>query len=253
MRIPVIGIGVTVLALTAAVPLVVAAEQKEAENVNKTVPFPNGGTLRVKNFAGGITITGTSGHDVVVKAVRTATRDRLDHIKFAIDTSGSSVTINANDRDESWRDHNDNVVETTMEIQVPASARLDVDAFSSGLDVSGVSGVEHLKTFSGHITVRDVKSELDAESFNGSIEIDATAAGADPDLRLHTFSGRINARLSDHARGTVHFDTFSGGFDSDFPVSIHSMRKRDVTAELPGGAGHELSFHTFSGDVKIKK
>ncbi len=148
MRIPVFGVAVTVLALTAAAPLIVAAQQKETENVNKTVPFPNGGTLRVKNFSGGITITGTSGHDVVVKAVRTATRDRLDHVKFTVDTSGSSVTINANDRDESWKDHNDNVVETTMEIQVPTSARLDeVDAFSSGLDISGVSGVEHLKTF----------------------------------------------------------------------------------------------------------
>jgi DUF4097 and DUF4098 domain-containing protein YvlB len=230
-----------------------AAAQKETEDVNKTVPFPANGTLRLKNFSGDITITGTTGRDMVMKATRRATRDRLDHIKLTVDTSGSTVSINANDRDTNWTERNDNVVETTFEIQVPASARVELDAFSSNVSVGGVTGSQHFKTFSGKITVKDAKQAVDAESFSGALDVDAVAAGVDPDLNLHTFNGKIRVRLADHAKGTMHFATFSGDFTSDFPVGVRSSRKRDFTAELPGGAGHTLNFHTFSGDLVIQK
>jgi DUF4097 and DUF4098 domain-containing protein YvlB len=230
-----------------------AAEDKETEVVNKTVPFPDGGTLKLKNFSGAITITGTSGRDVVMKATRTATRDRLDHIKLSVDTSGSTVTINANDKDSSWHDDHDDVVETTFEIQVPMRARLDVDAFSSRVDVSNVSGDERLHTFSGAVTVRDGAGAIDAYSFSGRLDVDAAAAGTSPDLSLETFSGPIHVRLANDAKGSVEFNSFSGAFDSDLPVSLHSMRKRSVSADLPGGSGHTLKFHTFSGDVTLGK
>jgi hypothetical protein len=245
-------VGITLLTFV-ALPAVRAAAQTETETVNRTVPFPNNGTLHLKNVLGEITITGTSGHDIVMKATRRATRDRLDHITLTVNTSGSTVTINANNREDGWTDHDNNVVETTFEIQVPSSARLNVDAFSSRLNIAGVGGPQHLKTFSGDITVRDAKDAVDADAFNGALDIDASAAGADPDLRLKTFSGHIRVRLAEHARGTVHFDTFSGGFDSDFPIAMHSMRKRNVTADLPGGAGHALNISTFSGDLTIRK
>ncbi len=233
-----------------ATPLLAA--QTETERVDKTVSMPSNGTLELKNFSGDVTITGTSGNDVVIHAVRRATRDRLDHIKLTVDTSGSTVRINANDRDSNW-DDDKNVVETTFEIQVPASARLDVNAFSSDVTISGVTGAEDLHTFSGDINVRDARSAVTAEAFSGSLDIDASGAGTNPELKLKTFSGRIRARLADNARGTLNFDTFSGDFDSDFPVMLRSSHRRSIRADLPGGSGHTLSFHTFSGDVQIRK
>ncbi len=120
----------------------VALAQKQSETIDKTVPLPSNGTVKVRNFSGVIHITGTNGRDVVVKAVRTAERDRLDHIKLDISTSGSTVTIDANNRDDSWNKshHDDNVVHTDFEIQVPSSSNLDVYGFSSELTVAGVSG-----------------------------------------------------------------------------------------------------------------
>jgi DUF4097 and DUF4098 domain-containing protein YvlB len=242
-----VRVGLAVLLSVALVPMVVSAQSrnsgrswfddddrgpKETERVDKTVSFPSNGTLRLKNFSGDIHIVGTSGRDVVVKASRRAPRAQLDHIKLDIQTSGSGVTIEANKRDADWEDshHNNNVVETTLEVEVPASARLDIDAFSSDVTIEGITGDQAVKTFNGEIRVRDLKGAMDAE----------------------TFSGDINVFVYANQKGSLSFNTFSGDCDSALPISSTSLRKRSLEGALPAGGGPRLHFKTFSGDLQIR-
>lgn len=252
-------------ALFAAALLVAAspAFAQQTENVDRTLPFPANGTLSLKTFSGDVRITGTSGKDIVIKAVRKAEREQLDHIKLDISTSGSEVLIDANKRDASWEHHDNNVVETTFDIQLPATATIDVNGFSSALTISGVSGTQKLGTFSGAITVNGARGSIDAKTFNAKIDIDATAAGASPMLHTETFSGDIHAKLADSAKGDVAFDSFSGDYDSDLPLTMRSMHSRGsrnnrnssktTSSEASSGGSANLYFHTFSGDVKITK
>ena len=144
---------------------------RETETIDRTLSLPANGTVRLKTFSGRVRITGGSSNQVVVKAVRRATRDRLNDIKLEITRSGNTIEIDANHRVVERR--NDNVVETDFEIQVPASARLDIKTFSgrfeSDLPVTlnsssrrnfrgqlngGGAGDFRLKTFSGDVTIR---------------------------------------------------------------------------------------------------
>jgi DUF4097 and DUF4098 domain-containing protein YvlB len=254
---PMTGFGRSAIlaAVAVAVPIAALAAQRETETIDKTVPLPDRGTVSLSTFSGEVRITGTSGHDVVIHAVRHATRDRLDHIKLDVQTSGSTVKIDANKRDDEWRRQHDEdqVVETDFDIQVPASAELTINSFSSDITVKDVTGEMKLKTFSAPITVTGAKSAVTAESFSGGLDIDLSGAGAEPELDAHTFSGRIRARLADNAKGEVNFDSFSGSFDTDIPLALHSMGRRRTSASMSGGSGHELSFHTFSGNVRIVK
>jgi len=237
----------------AALPVAASAAQKETEKVDRTVPMPSGGTLELKNFSGDVRITATNGRDVVISAVRRADHDRLDHVKLDISTSGSTVTINANKRDPNWREDRDNVVETTFDIKVPASVKLDVDVFSSDVEIAGVTGDQVLHAFSGDLTVIGAKSPVRARTFSGHIDIDAAAAGAAPEVDAETFSGPVRLKLADGAKGSVDFSTFSGSLDADVPLTLHSAGRRSTKADLPGGAGATLRFHTFSGDVRVVK
>ena len=231
-----------------------AAAQTQTETINKTVPLPSHGTLRIRNFSGAVRITPASGNDIVIKAVREAERDRLNHIKLDIQTSGDTVTIEANKRDDNWRDDHDNVVKTTFDIQVPAAAILDIHTFSSDLDIRGINGDQKLETFSGEIQVDGAKGSLDAKTFSGKIRANLTAAGSSPNLTAKTFSGGIEVRLADNAKGQVSFNSFSGELTSDIPLTVRSFGRHDRSGELPGGAdGSTLKFHTFSGDVKVTK
>src|SRR4026209_1338123 len=107
-------LAVLLLALVAAPA---AAQRKESETIDRTLPFQSGGTVKLKNFSGDARITGTTSNEVVIHAVRKGTREQLDNIKLDIQSSGSTIDIEANSRSSGWDRHNDNVVETEFEIQ----------------------------------------------------------------------------------------------------------------------------------------
>lgn len=229
-----------------------AAQPKETDRVDRTIPFQPGGTIVLKNFSGDVRISGTGGSQVVLKAVRTATRDRLDGIKLDIRVEGSTLRIDANKRDRSWDDDKkDNVVETEFELAVPAQTNLDVNAFSSEVTIDGVEGRQKLHTFSGSITVRNGTGPFTLNSFSGSIDVDLSAV-ATPQIDAETFSGDIEARVPGHAGGEVEFSSFSGGLSSDLPLTLRSGNRKRFSGTLNAGGGNELKFKTFSGDVRIK-
>ena len=220
--------------MTLAAP-VVASAQNETERVDRTVSIRAGGQLRLKNFSGRVTITGSNRADVAIHAVRRAPRERLDHIKLEITETGSGVSIEANKKDDYWRDRENNVVDTEFEIQVPADVTLDVEVFSSGVVVKGVRGRQRLHSFSGDIDVDDADAGIDAE----------------------TFSGDIAVKLVQGASASVDFDSFSGDLRSDVALNYRSSSGRRfggasrVRADI-GSGGTDYRFKTFSGDVRIR-
>src|SRR6478672_3525495 len=201
-----------------------AAQGKETETVDRTIAFSRGGTLKLKNFSGDVHITGTTGNDVVVHAVRTATRDRLNDIKLDIEVSGSTVSIEANRRASNWGDRENNVVETQFEIQVPSATLLNLYAFS------------------GDLIVRGTTADIDAKTFSGKIDLDVSTASASPEVKAETFSGDITTRLAAASNGRVEFNSFSGDLRSDLPLVLHRQSRRDVSADLGSGDGAKLEF-----------
>ena len=212
-----------------------AAQRTETETVDRTIAFSRGGSLKLKNFSGDVHVTGTAGNDVVVHAVRTATRDRLDNIKLDIEVSGSTVSIEANRRASDRGDRDNNVIETQFEIQVPAATSLNLYAFS------------------GNLIVRGTTADIAAQTFSGNIDLDVSTAPASPDVKAETFSGDITTRVPAAANGRVEFNSFSGDLRSDLPLLLHRKSRRDVSADLGTGGGAKLEFKTFSGDLRLVK
>jgi DUF4097 and DUF4098 domain-containing protein YvlB len=250
-----------VVTLTTLFAPAAAMAQRQTETVDRTLPFPSGGTLELDNFSGDIRITAGTGRNFVMKAVRRGRAERLKEVPLTVETSGSRIIVDANHRDNSRNnrrsrddeDGNNNVVETTFEIQVPANAALKIEGFSSDITVTGIEGVMDLQTFSGNITTTGSRSAVTVETFSGRIDIDATGHGATPDLDLETFSGSMYVRLADNAKGEIDFNTFSGDLDAAFPVTLKSSGRRHIRAELPGGAGRRLTFESFSGSLRVTR
>lgn len=212
-----------------------AAQQKETETVDRTIAFSRGGTLRLKNFSGDVRVTGTSGNDVVIHAVRTAPRDRLDNIKLDIQVEGSTINVEANRKVAGWNRKDNDVVDTRFEIQVPSATNLELHVFSSDL------------------IVRDTTGDIDAHTFSGNIDLDVSSGSAAPDLKAETFSGDIRARVPPASNGRVAFNTFSGDLRSDLPLTMHDRSRRNINADLGSGSGSKLEFKTFSGDLRLVK
>jgi hypothetical protein len=222
----------------------------DTERVHKVVPLGPGGTVSLHNFSGDVRIVGADVNEVTIDAVRTAPRDRLDHIKLDVQSAGSTVTIDANKKDSDWTEKNNNVVKTEFDIQVPRGAALEVDVFSSDVHVRGVSGKQSIKTFSGTANLQDVAARVACKTFSGAISV-KVGAGA-PDLDLETFSGGIDLRVPDNAKASLSFDSFSGQMTADMPLTLQEQRKGHLRADLNGGdAAKPVRLKTFSGDVKV--
>ncbi len=227
-----------VVALSAGLSLVPAAaaartaadEQRETETVDRSFPFNPDGRINLRNFSGDIKITGSNRANVVVHAVRRASKDRLEGIRLEIDATPSEISIEANKKTENWRERDNNVVETDFVIEVPEGVTLDVHAFSSEVHISGVQGKQKLQTFSGEITVDQAVGPLDVETFSGDIEVG----------------------LAQSASGRVAFHSFSGSLDTDVPLTYRSGKRRDISADIGAGGSTSFNFKTFSGDVRIK-
>ena len=220
---------IAVLSVVTLATPAVASEQTETERVDRTVSIRAGGQLRLKNFSGRVTITGSNRSDVVVHAVRRAPRERLDHVRLEITETGSGVSIEANKKDSFWRDRDNDVVDTEFEIQVPADIALDLEVFSSDVFVKDVRGRQRVHTFSGEIDVAGAEAALDAE----------------------TFSGDIAVKLVQGASASVDFDSFSGSLRTDIPMSYRSGSRRHIRGDI-GSGGTDYHFKTFSGDVRIR-
>ena len=206
---------------------------RDTETIDRTLPMPAGGTLRLKTFSGRVRITGGSGDQLVVHAVRRATRDRLDDIKLEITTSGTTIEVDANHRLVERR--NDNVVETDFEIQVPSRTRLDI------------------KTFSAPVTVIGVNANQNIDGFSSDVTIESSDWGDGNDIDVNTFSGSVRLRLPGSARGNIDFNSFSGRFESDLPVTLNSSSRRNFRGALNGGGNGDFRLKTFSGDVSIRR
>jgi DUF4097 and DUF4098 domain-containing protein YvlB len=206
---------------------------RETETVDRTLSMPAGGTLRLKTFSGRVRITGGSGNQMVLHAIRRATRDRLNDIKLEISQSGNTIEVDANHRLVERR--NDNVVETDFEIQVPAGTRLDV------------------KTFSAPVTVVGVTASQNIDGFSSDITIESSDFGDGNDIDVNTFSGAVRLRLPANAKGNIDFNSFSGRFESDLPVTLNTSSRRNFRGALNGGGPGDFRLKTFSGDVTIRR
>lgn len=228
---------------------------QETEKISRTVASAPGGTLRLKSFSGRVNIVGSDGNDVVIDAVRRATRDRLNHIKLDIHSDGSTVYIDANRRESSWWITNNNVVETDFDIKVPRRTNLNVQVFSAAVTIEGVEGRYNLGGFSSRINVVDAAGPIKAHTFSGRIDIKASRWTDDQEIDVNTFSGDVSLRLPEAASGLVTFNSFSGHLNSDVPLTLRSGNRRSLKAELGANprSGGNLRFKTFSGSVRIDR
>ncbi len=223
----------------------------ETEVVERTLPLQPGGELRLTTFSGRVNITGTGRGEVVIRAVRRATRERLDAVQLEISQNGSVVTIDANERTEPRRDGD--VVETDFDIEVPPQLDLHLRTFSAPVTVSGVSGDMDVEGFSGEVRLTEVAGPVRVKTFSGAVTLEARSWMDGDDLDVSTFSGGVTLRLPDTARGEVTFDGFSGSLESDLPLALTSSGRRNLRGSLNGGGSTSFRFNTFSGSVRIRR
>jgi len=155
----------------------------------------------------------------------------------------------------------------TLEVRVPARARVWAKSGSADIEVTGVTGGLDLNIVGGSVTVSSSPRELNIESMDGTVRVTAGAAwlrvktatgdidvrGGSEDAGLSTVSGTIRVGDGRYERGK--FETVTGdvvyngdvGYKGSLDMTTHSGR---IELRLPSKLDLDLDAATVTGTIE---
>ena len=166
-------------------------------------------------------------------------------------------------------------------------APITVETVQGDVDVNGGEGLISLQSVQGSVTLRGAKGrievhsvnedvrvsqssgEVTAESVNGEVMLDRVDA---PNLEASTVNGDLSYdgpirsggryTLTSHngdvtigvpegTSASVAVSTFSGDFESDFPVTLSESRKGKRFSFTLGGGSAQVHLESFQGTIRL--
>ena len=143
--------------------------------------------------------------------------------------------------------------------------------------ISGVKGESTINTVSGSVTLTAARGNTSIESVSGDLDLrdvvakeirahtvsgDVSFAGAILDAGRYEFtthSGEVVLSLPNDVGAELNISTFSGGIESDFPITLQAGEHGIGSAQakrLKFSVGHgtaRIVAETFSGDITLKR
>ncbi|MGH9346232.1 MAG: DUF4097 family beta strand repeat-containing protein [Vicinamibacterales bacterium] len=243
------------------------------ERFSRTVRIGRTGSVDLSNIAGDVTVTGGTGEEVRIEAVKRArsrnesnAKTLLDDLRIEVTELPSRVEI----RTVFPRNRRNYSGSVDYTITVPSGASATIRSVSGDLRVTNVKGELRAETVSGNVVTSGATRLSLVKTVSG--DIDVTDAAAEGQVTASTVSGDLTARgLKARALelGSVSGDirltavtserasvkTVSGNVEYEGPLTrngryemtSHSGGVRLAVSET---TGFELEATTFNGDVR---
>ena len=275
-------------------------DQPYRTRIDTTITFGRGGIVDLSLMSGQIVVTGTSASQARIRASSERGRLRTDisGTRIAVSTDeryrsgearievsvpyGSRVRMRSMSADQSARGVRGEVEAHTVSGDVEildATERVEIETVSGDVSASRISGTFRAATVSGEIDLGEVTGEIDAESVSGEIRLPRATSrrvrmetvsggiefggGVDRAGRyeFHSHSGAIRLALPTDLSAVFHVETFSGGIESDFPITLQpnsrptaggGTRVKRYNFTL-GNGGADITAETFSGDITLER
>jgi len=243
---------------------------EQTDRFSRKVKIGRDGRVSVSNISGDIVVTGGSGDEVSIEAVKRSRGDQaqLALVRIIVEDRAGRVDVRTEyDNSRAFRNNN---VSVDYTLTIPSGAALDVKSVSGSVKVNGVRGSVHAESVSGNVTTTDTPKVEAAKSISGDVTL--SGISIDGDLSANTVSGSVTAKsVKAHALelGSVSGDivvtdvtcdrlnakSVSGGFEYTgtiakggvYDVNVHSGTVRFV---LANPSGFDLSASTFSGNIR---
>ncbi len=239
---------------------------EQTERFSRKMRLGRDGRFTIGNISGNITVTGGSGDEVSIEAVKRTRGDRsqLGTVQIIVDERPGRIEVRT---DHTGRDDR---VSVDYTVTVPSSTAVDAKSVSGNVKVTNVQGAVRAETISGTITAGSTPRLEAAKTVSGNVDLsDATA---DADLNASTVSGTLRAKgLKARALdlGTVSGDVLLSDVSCE-RLSVHSVSgsleyagalarrgRYDINSHsgsvrlmLSSDTGFELTANSFSGSLR---
>ncbi|MCX7708461.1 MAG: DUF4097 domain-containing protein [Clostridia bacterium] len=128
----------------------------------------------------------------------------------------------------------------------------ELNTSSGDFTVKGFSGGLRFNSSSGKLDASDVDltGNMSVNTSSGDINVDFSKLAGN--INSNTSSGEVKLRLPENAEFDVQFDTSSGDFETNFPLTQNIKNRHEVRAKA-GNGGSNITAHSSSGDLQIFK
>jgi DUF4097 and DUF4098 domain-containing protein YvlB len=228
------------------------------ENYSQAIPvaphtLAPGARVAIATGRGDVTVHAGDDDSLTVTATKSgpganesSAQERMKEVAVAIDPQGNGVLIHPIHMDST-----PGGVSVDIDVRVPKSSLLSIDAAHGDINVSGVSGNIDVRSGNGDTEIHDAGSDVTVESESGDIHI----TGVRGNLRL---SGRGDDVEIDDVAGNAAIDgAFSGDIEvRDVAKAVHcatqfsdlTLGQLTGTMKLDSG---DISVSGVTGDAKI--
>ena len=199
------------------------------------------GSIRISNLVGSVRVTGWDRDSVALRG----SLPKGDKLFMGGGPRGMKMFVETlNDR---------NPQPTTLEVMVPARAKVWVKTATAQIEVTGVTGELDLYVVGGKIRVSGKPAELNAEAIDGDIEVNGMPGW----LRAKSASGSVTLNGSS---GDASISTVSGGIlvnsvPAEGGGKFERAKIESVTGPIRFNAdiekGGAIDFDTHSGTMDI--
>lgn len=129
--------------------------------------------------------------------------------------------------------------------------RLEANSTNGTVTIADAEGEVYVEGVNGDISMQGVRSgNVDVSTVNGSIDYHGTVQ-EDGSYRLSTHNGDVTMTVPAGANATVTVSTFSGDFESDFPVTLTGGRQGKRFSFTIGSGKATMELESFQGSIHL--
>lgn len=212
-----------------------------ATPINESRPLDPRGNLEISNVKGRIEVRAWDKPEVQLTG---SLGDGVERLQIEGNQRNLEIKVR-------YPNNSRNAEATTLLLQVPRQANLEIDGVAVEIDVSGVAGNSlDIESVSGDVVAVGAPREADISSVSGSLRLNLNSRKVD----VETVSGNI--ALRGRIDGEISAESVSGDIDLD---SRGEALQRLDTSTVSGDAtytggladGGRISAESVSGDIRI--
>jgi DUF4097 and DUF4098 domain-containing protein YvlB len=225
------------LTIVTAAALSLSSAAWAQQKIDQHRPAAADALVSIHNVAGSVTVAGWDRPEV---AVGGTSRD-----VEAVEVTGGPERVVVEVKLRGVSNHG----EAQLEVKVPKGGRVEIEAVSADVSVSGVAGGVRAESVSGTVKVVGPTPRVSAKSVSGNVNVE-NVGGV---VKAGSVSGSVviaGATTEDCDMETVSGDLRFGGTISPKGSLDAKTLSGSVSLDLPSGVAAEFALETFSGDLR---
>ncbi|MGH7681977.1 MAG: DUF4097 family beta strand repeat-containing protein [Candidatus Eiseniibacteriota bacterium] len=134
---------------------------------------------------------------------------------------------------------------------VGGRGQIELNAINQDIHLTDASGTVLSETVNGDLTLQRIVSDsVEVSTVNGEIFYEGTIRDRGV-YRFTSHNGDVAVALPKAANATVSVSTFSGEFESDFPVTLKEVRPGRRFCFITGRGSAQIELESFQGTIHI--